>query len=99
MVVGYALTMYLLPVWALQAGLTALLAPVSKVIQQVQAFREQNRSSPFFNHLSAVSESVPALGWVAMVRRRQAIWEGLGIKARVGLVVVCVCGLCFVVCV
>ncbi|XP_062342505.1 adenylyl cyclase-associated protein 1 [Osmerus eperlanus] len=48
------------------AGLTGLLAPVSKVIQQVQAFREQNRSSPFFNHLSAVSESVPALGWVAM---------------------------------
>ncbi|KAM9494226.1 adenylyl cyclase-associated protein 1 [Clarias gariepinus] len=46
--------------------LTSLLAPVSKVIQQVQAFREQNRSSQLFNHLSAVSESVPALGWVAM---------------------------------
>uniref|UniRef100_A0A8B9LE60 C-CAP/cofactor C-like domain-containing protein n=1 Tax=Astyanax mexicanus TaxID=7994 RepID=A0A8B9LE60_ASTMX len=36
------------------------------MIQQVQSFREQNRSSPHFNHLSAVSESVPALGWVAM---------------------------------
>ncbi|XP_062869447.1 adenylyl cyclase-associated protein 1 isoform X2 [Trichomycterus rosablanca] len=48
------------------ATLTSLLAPVSKVIQQVQSFREQNRSSPLFNHLSAVSESVPALGWVAM---------------------------------
>ncbi|XP_008303166.1 adenylyl cyclase-associated protein 1 [Stegastes partitus] len=46
--------------------LTSLLQPVSKAIQQVQAFREQNRSSPHFNHLSAVSESVPALGWVAM---------------------------------
>uniref|UniRef100_A0A3P9NZU9 Adenylyl cyclase-associated protein n=1 Tax=Poecilia reticulata TaxID=8081 RepID=A0A3P9NZU9_POERE len=46
--------------------LTALLQPVSKAIQQVQAFREQNRTSPLFNHLSAVSESVPALGWVAM---------------------------------
>ncbi|XP_056596999.1 adenylyl cyclase-associated protein 1 [Triplophysa dalaica] len=46
--------------------LTSLLAPVSKVIQEVQAFREKNRSSPLFNHLSAVSESVPALGWVAM---------------------------------
>uniref|UniRef100_A0A8C1SF10 CAP, adenylate cyclase-associated protein 1 (yeast) n=1 Tax=Cyprinus carpio TaxID=7962 RepID=A0A8C1SF10_CYPCA len=42
--------------------LTSLLAPVSKVIQEVQAFREKNRSSPLFNHLSAVSESVPALG-------------------------------------
>lgn len=51
-----------------QAVLTTLLQPVSKAIQQVQAFREQNRTSPHFNHLSAVSESVPALGWVAMVR-------------------------------
>ncbi|XP_035537805.1 adenylyl cyclase-associated protein 1 [Morone saxatilis] len=48
------------------AVLTTLLQPVSKAIQQVQAFREQNRTSPLFNHLSAVSESVPALGWVAM---------------------------------
>ncbi|XP_018560726.1 LOW QUALITY PROTEIN: adenylyl cyclase-associated protein 1 [Lates calcarifer] len=48
------------------AVLTTLMQPVSKAIQQVQAFREQNRSSPHFNHLSAVSESVPALGWVAM---------------------------------
>ncbi|MBN3305879.1 adenylyl cyclase-associated protein 1 [Amia ocellicauda] len=48
------------------AVLSGLLQPVSALIQQVQAFREQNRSSPLFNHLSAVSESVPALGWVAM---------------------------------
>uniref|UniRef100_A0A8C9SP37 Adenylyl cyclase-associated protein n=1 Tax=Scleropages formosus TaxID=113540 RepID=A0A8C9SP37_SCLFO len=41
-------------------------SPLSSVIQQVQSFREQNRSSTFFNHLSAVSESVPALGWVAI---------------------------------
>uniref|UniRef100_A0A8C7TXW5 CAP, adenylate cyclase-associated protein 1 (yeast) n=1 Tax=Oncorhynchus mykiss TaxID=8022 RepID=A0A8C7TXW5_ONCMY len=56
----------LLSCLSVDASLTALLAPVSKVIQQVQTFREQNRSSPLFNHLSAVSESVPALGWVAM---------------------------------
>uniref|UniRef100_A0A8C5DPL0 C-CAP/cofactor C-like domain-containing protein n=1 Tax=Gouania willdenowi TaxID=441366 RepID=A0A8C5DPL0_GOUWI len=49
-----------------QAVLTSLLQPVSKAIQQIQAYRESNRSSPLFNHLSAVSESVPALGWVAM---------------------------------
>ncbi|XP_069547957.1 adenylyl cyclase-associated protein 1 [Brachyistius frenatus] len=48
------------------AVLTTLLQPMSKAIQQVQAFREQNRTSPLFNHLSAVSESVQALGWVAM---------------------------------
>ncbi|XP_034456028.1 adenylyl cyclase-associated protein 1 [Hippoglossus hippoglossus] len=46
--------------------LTTLLQPVSKAIQQVQGFREQNRTSPLFNHLSAVSESAPALGWIAM---------------------------------
>ncbi|KAM3857977.1 adenylyl cyclase-associated protein 1 [Diretmus argenteus] len=48
------------------AVLKSLLQPVAKVIEQVQTFREQGRSSPFFNHLSAVSEGVPALGWVAM---------------------------------
>lgn len=57
-----------------QPVLTALLQPVSKAIQQVQAFREQNRTSPLFNHLSAVSESVPALGWVAMVTPRLSVW-------------------------
>ncbi|XP_068567426.1 adenylyl cyclase-associated protein 1 isoform X2 [Cebidichthys violaceus] len=49
-----------------EAVLTTLMQPVSKAIQQVQEFREQNRRSPLFTHLSAVSESVPALGWVAM---------------------------------
>lgn len=47
-------------------AMQALLQPVSKMIAQVQSFREDNRTSPLFNHLSAVSESVPALGWVAM---------------------------------
>lgn len=56
------------PLLPLQAVLKTLLQPVSTAIQKVQTFREANRSSPLFNHLSAVSESVPALGWVAMVR-------------------------------
>ncbi|XP_027720519.1 adenylyl cyclase-associated protein 1 [Vombatus ursinus] len=46
--------------------LLSLLAPVSELIQEVQTFREKNRGSRLFNHLSAVSESIPALGWVAM---------------------------------
>ena len=33
----------------------------------VQQFRENHRSSSVFNHLSAISESIPALGWVAVV--------------------------------
>uniref|UniRef100_A0A8B9ZRQ7 Adenylyl cyclase-associated protein n=1 Tax=Anas zonorhyncha TaxID=75864 RepID=A0A8B9ZRQ7_9AVES len=45
---------------------SALLKPISEQIQVVQNFREKNRGSKLFNHLSAVSESIPALGWVAM---------------------------------
>ncbi|CAB1449675.1 unnamed protein product, partial [Pleuronectes platessa] len=43
-----------------------LMKPISDHIQEIQNFRERNRGSSFFNHLSAVSESIPALGWVAV---------------------------------
>ncbi|XP_042362059.1 adenylyl cyclase-associated protein 1 [Plectropomus leopardus] len=43
-----------------------LLKPMSEVIVEVQSFREKNRKSAEFNHLSTVSESVPALGWVSV---------------------------------
>ncbi|XP_006886659.1 PREDICTED: adenylyl cyclase-associated protein 1 [Elephantulus edwardii] len=46
--------------------LSELLAPISEQIQEVITFREKNRGSKLFNHLSAVSESIQALGWVAM---------------------------------
>ncbi|XP_037374801.1 adenylyl cyclase-associated protein 2 isoform X2 [Talpa occidentalis] len=44
----------------------ALLKPISEKIQEIQTFRERNRGSEMFNHLSAVSESIPALGWIAV---------------------------------
>uniref|UniRef100_A0A7N4PNB2 Adenylyl cyclase-associated protein n=1 Tax=Sarcophilus harrisii TaxID=9305 RepID=A0A7N4PNB2_SARHA len=44
----------------------ALLKPISEKIQEIQTFRERNRGSQMFNHLSAVSESIPALGWIAV---------------------------------
>lgn len=44
-----------------------LLKPISEKIQEIQNFRERNRGSEMFNHLSAVSESIPALGWIAVV--------------------------------
>ncbi len=44
----------------------ALLKPTSDQIADIQSFREKQRRSPFFNHLSAVSESIPALGWVTV---------------------------------
>uniref|UniRef100_A0A673HVB3 Adenylyl cyclase-associated protein n=1 Tax=Sinocyclocheilus rhinocerous TaxID=307959 RepID=A0A673HVB3_9TELE len=46
-----------------------LLRPLSDQIQEVQYFREKNRGSSLFNHLSAVSESIPALGWVAVCQK------------------------------
>ncbi|XP_025992010.1 adenylyl cyclase-associated protein 1 isoform X3 [Solenopsis invicta] len=49
-----------------QSEQVSLLTPMSAQIQQIQEFREKNRGSPFFNHLSAISESIPALGWVAV---------------------------------
>ncbi|MGH0130994.1 UNVERIFIED_CONTAM: hypothetical protein FKN15_045835, partial [Acipenser sinensis] len=48
------------------ADLATLLRPISVKIQEIQNFREKNRGSKMFNHLSAVSESIPALGWIAM---------------------------------
>uniref|UniRef100_A0A8L2R883 Cyclase associated actin cytoskeleton regulatory protein 2 n=1 Tax=Rattus norvegicus TaxID=10116 RepID=A0A8L2R883_RAT len=43
-----------------------LLKPISEKIQEIQTFRERNRGSDMFNHLSAVSESIAALGWIAV---------------------------------
>lgn len=49
-----------------QADLPALLADTSKFIGEIQQFREDNRRSKQFNHLSMISEGIPALGWVAV---------------------------------
>lgn len=58
-----------------QAKQGELLKPTSDQISAVQEFREKNRSSPFFNHLSAISESIPALGWVCVVSKtRNVAW-------------------------
>ncbi|KAF7669353.1 hypothetical protein LDENG_00196450 [Lucifuga dentata] len=52
-----------------QMELHDLLKPISDHIQEIQNFRERNRGSSLFNHLSAVSESIPALGWVAVSQK------------------------------
>ncbi|XP_053383314.1 adenylyl cyclase-associated protein 1-like [Mercenaria mercenaria] len=49
-----------------QNVLSELLSPLSQHISSIQEFREKNRTSPNFNHLSGISESIPALGWVAV---------------------------------
>lgn len=50
-----------------QNDLQNLLKPTSDQIMAIQNFREKHRTSKLFNHLSAVSESIPALGWVCVV--------------------------------
>ncbi|XP_056255167.1 adenylyl cyclase-associated protein 2 [Seriola aureovittata] len=52
-----------------QTELQDLLKPISDHIHEIQHFRERNRGSNLFNHLSAVSESIPALGWVAVSQK------------------------------
>nr|CAG4644081.1 EOG090X08PR [Lepidurus arcticus] len=49
-----------------QSDLANLLRPTCDCIQAIQDYRDRNRTSPFFNHLSAMSESIPALGWVTV---------------------------------
>lgn len=41
-----------------------LVKGLASKIEQVQQLREKNRTSSLFNHLSTISESVPALGWI-----------------------------------
>ncbi|VDN10894.1 unnamed protein product, partial [Dibothriocephalus latus] len=48
------------------SNLPQLLAPCSAAIQKVIEFKDSNRKSNYFNNLSAVAESVAALGWVAV---------------------------------
>ncbi|XP_057651395.1 adenylyl cyclase-associated protein 1 [Diorhabda carinulata] len=43
-----------------------LLQPTSENIRLIQDYREKHRTSQYFNHLSAISESIPALGWVTV---------------------------------
>lgn len=49
-----------------QSEMINLLKPTSDKISAIQEYREKHRSSQFFNHLSAISESIPALGWVTV---------------------------------
>jgi len=43
-----------------------LLAPTSKCVGEVISIRDGNRGNTLWNHLSALSEGVPALGWVTV---------------------------------
>jgi len=46
------------------ADVTPLIKPTSDVMGEIIALRDKSRTSKFFNNLSAISEGIPALGWV-----------------------------------
>ncbi|XP_066922086.1 adenylyl cyclase-associated protein-like isoform X2 [Clytia hemisphaerica] len=48
------------------SDLPTILIPLSNAITAVQEFRDANRKSAQFNHLSALSEAIPFLGWVSI---------------------------------
>ncbi|KAJ1564533.1 hypothetical protein HK096_007523, partial [Nowakowskiella sp. JEL0078] len=48
------------------SSLQDLLKPLQNALVQISEIRDKNRPSPFFNHLSTVSDGIPALGWVAV---------------------------------
>eukprot|EP01125_Pyxidicula_operculata_P019322 TRINITY_DN6_c0_g1_i1.p1 TRINITY_DN6_c0_g1~~TRINITY_DN6_c0_g1_i1.p1 ORF type:complete len:723 (-),score=287.52 TRINITY_DN6_c0_g1_i1:100-2268(-) len=44
----------------------AQLEPISNLMTKVGEFKDKNRGKPNFDHLSAVAEGVPILGWVCV---------------------------------
>jgi len=47
-----------------QDVITKLITPTSNIMAEIVKLRDAKRTSKFFNHLSTISEGVPALGWV-----------------------------------
>lgn len=48
------------------SDLQKILEPQVKAITAVTEFRETSRRSKYFNHLSAVSEAIPAVSWICV---------------------------------
>ena len=47
-------------------GYMEILKELQSTMGAVNDIREANRSSPFFNHLTAVSEGIAVLGWITI---------------------------------
>uniref|UniRef100_A0A8R1TRR8 Adenylyl cyclase-associated protein n=1 Tax=Onchocerca volvulus TaxID=6282 RepID=A0A8R1TRR8_ONCVO len=46
--------------------LQAQLQPLVKLMEDLSTFKESKRNTPFFNHISAASEGIQALGWLTV---------------------------------
>jgi len=49
-----------------QEDLAQILKPIGQLMQKVEEFKQKHRTHDLFNHLAAVSEAVPALGWLSV---------------------------------
>lgn len=49
-----------------QTDLNNILKPIGQLIQKVEEFKQCHRAHNLFNHLAAISEAAPALGWLAV---------------------------------
>ncbi|KAK9727890.1 suppressor of rasval19 [Basidiobolus ranarum] len=58
------------------------LEPVKKALEIACEYREENRGSKHFNHLSTVSEGIPALGWVLIEPTPCPFLEGMKDSSR-----------------
>ncbi|RKP26766.1 adenylate cyclase associated N terminal-domain-containing protein [Syncephalis pseudoplumigaleata] len=48
------------------ATFSELIGPTQQAMNTICAYRNDNRGSPLFNHLSTVSEGISALGWITV---------------------------------
>lgn len=55
-----------------------LLTELHRASDDINNIREGNRPSPLFNHLSAVSEGVIAMGWFFEARPAEFVTDTLG---------------------
>jgi len=55
-----------------------LLTDLQRSTDAIVNLREANRPSPFFTHLTAISEGIPALGWIVEDKPSDFVTEMLG---------------------
>ena len=65
------------------ASVASYLQSLQAELASVSELRDRNRGDKvFFNHLSTVSEGIPAAGWIAVVRAGARCCLTAGTKAR-----------------
>lgn len=67
------------------ADFAALLAPTAGPLGEVIAFRDSHRASKEFNHLTAMSEGIPALAWVQVTPKPAPHVDQMGQAAEFSL--------------